>query len=348
MQTKRKTAGLIVVTFLFSLLFICTSATAKTVQLSLSNFFPASHFMNTKVLAQWIAEVQKATQGAVKINNFPGGTLLKAPETYEGVVSGTSDLGNGVFAYNRGRFPVMEGFELPGIYFGSCAATTMVAVEGVEKFKPKELSDTKLMFLYSVGPGSLYSKKKVNTLEDLKGMRIRATGLTAKSIAALGAIPVAMPQPDVYESLSKGVIDGNIGPPEVLKGWKQADVTRFITIMPPVYNSIHYTVMNKTKWASLPEKVRQAIDTVNASFSLKAAQIWDAQQKDEGIDYGLAQGMQLGRLSKEDNDKAMADMHSVLDDYITRMNEKGLPGKEIVAFVKARAKVYSDKYPTGY
>jgi TRAP-type C4-dicarboxylate transport system substrate-binding protein len=348
MQMKRKSVALIVVILLFALFFIGTSATAKTIQLSLSNFYPASHFMNTRVLSQWIAEVEKATEGAVKISNFPGGTLLKAPETYDGIVSGTGDIGNGVFAYTRGRFPVMEGFELPGIYFGSCAATTMVAVEGVEKFQPKELSDTKVMFLYSVGPGSLYSKKKVNALEDLQGMRIRATGLTAKSIAALGATPVAMPQPDVYESLSKGVIDGNIGPPEVLKGWKQADVTRFITIMPPVYNSIQYTVMNKATWESLPEKVRQAIDGVNASYSLKAAQEWDAQQKENGIDYGLAQGMKLDRLSQEDNDKAMALMQPLLDDYIARMNEKGLPGKEIVEFVKARAKIYSEKYPTGY
>ena len=157
-----------------------------------------------------------------------------------------------------------------------------------------------------------------------------------------------MPRPDVYESLSKGVIDGNIGPPEVLKGWKQADVTRFITIMPPVYNSIQYTVMNKATWESLPEKVRQAIDGVNASYSLKAAQEWDAQQKENGIDYGLAQGMKLDRLSQEDNDKAMALMQPLLDDYIARMNEKGLPGKEIVEFVKARAKIYSEKYPTGY
>lgn len=348
MERNRKLLSVAVIAIFLSFFVVVNVASAKTIRLTLSDFFPASHFMNTRLLKQWVAEVEKAADGAVKIDTFPSAALLKPAETYDGIVSGTADIGNGVFAYTRGRFPVMEGFELPGIYFGSCAATTMVAVEGVKKFNPKELSDTKLMFLYSVGPGSLYSKKKINSLNDLKDMRIRATGLTAKSIEALGATPVAMPMNDVYESLSKGVIDGNIGPPEVLKGWKQADVTKFITIMPPVYNSIQYTVMNLDKWNSLPKNVQKAIEGVNEAFSLKAGQIWDSEQKENGIDYGLSQGMKIIRMSDADNEKALALMQPLLDDYIDRMNEKGLPGKEIVDFVKARAAVYSRKFPTGY
>ena len=348
MERQKKILATVVISIFLSLFFIVNTTSAKTIRLTLSDFFPASHFMNTRLLKQWVDEVEKATNGAVKIDTFPGAALLKPAETYDGIVSGTADIGNGVFAYTRGRFPVMEGFELPGIYFGSCTATTMVAVEGVQKFNPKELSDTKLMFLYSVGPGSLYSKKKINSLSDLKGMRIRATGLTAKSIEALDATPVAMPMNDVYESLSKGVIDGNIGPPEVLKGWKQADVTKYITIMPPVYNSIQYTVMNLDKWNRLPKEVQKAIEGVNAEFSMKAGQIWDSEQKENGIDYGLSQGMKIIRLSEAENKKAMTQMQPLLDDYIARMNKKGLPGKEIVDFVKAKAAVYSKKFPTGY
>jgi TRAP-type C4-dicarboxylate transport system substrate-binding protein len=205
------------------------------------------------------------------------------------------------------------------------------------------------MFFYSVGPGSLYSKKKVTSLADLKGMRIRATGLTAKSIEALGAVPVAMPMPEAYEALSKGVVGGNIGPPEILKGWKQAEVTKYITILPPVYNSIQYTVMNLKKWNSLPPDVQKAIEKVNEGFNVKAGQIWDSQMKANGIDYGVDEhGMQIVRLSEADNKKAMQLMQPLLEDYIARMQAKGLPGKEIVDFVKENAAKYSKMYPTGY
>ena len=352
MEKKISISILFIAFVFFSLLGVFSLpavSEAKPITLSLSHFFPPTHFVNTEMVAQWVKEVEEASGGQVKINVFPGGTLLKARETYDGIVSGTGDIGVGVFAYTRGRFPVMEGFELPGIYFGSCTATTMVAVEGVKKFKPKELEDTKLMFFYSVGPGSLYSKKKVTTLADMKGMRIRATGLTAKSIEALGAVPVAMPMPEAYEALSKGVVGGNIGPPEILKGWKQAEVTKYITILPPVYNSIQYCVMNLKKWNSLPPDVRKAIEKVNEGFNVKAGQIWDSQMKANGIDYGVKEhGMQIVRLSEEDNKKAMETMQPLLDDYVARMNKKGLPGKEIVDFVKENAAKYSKMYPTGY
>jgi TRAP-type transport system periplasmic protein len=351
MEKKGILYSVFIFIFLFSFAGAFNAATAEgqTVNLSLSHFFPPTHFVNTEMVRQWVEEVEKASNGYIKINVFPGGTLLKAPETYDGVVSGTADIAVGVFAYTRGRFPVMEGFELPGIYFGSCTATTAVAWEGVKKFRPKELNDTKLMFLYSVGPGSLYSKKKVSTLEDLKGMRIRATGLTAKSIQALGAVPVAMPMPEAYEALSKGVVEGNIGPPEILKGWKQAEVTNYITILPPVYNSIQFVVMNLKKWNSLPGDVQIAIEAINEGFNIRAGQIWDSQMKANGIDYAVNEyGLQIVRLSEADNEKAMALMQPLLDDYIARMDEKGLPGQEIVEFVKERAAKYSKMYPTGY
>ncbi len=352
MENKRPKSFMFVLIVLFSLFFIFGSAAfskAEPVTFSLAHFFPPTHFVNTEMVPQWVDAVEKATGGAVKINVFPGATLLKPAETYDGIVSDTADIGIGVFAYTRGRFPVMEGFELPGIYFGSCTATTMVAKAGVQKFQPKELKDTKLMFLYSVGPGSLYSKKKVTTLADLKGMRIRATGLTAKSIEALGAVPVAMPMNDAYESLAKGVVEGNIGPPEILKGWKQAEVTKYIVILPPVYNSIQYCVMNLKKWNNLPKDVQNAIEKVNEDFFVTASQIWDSQMKANGIDYGVKEyGMEILRLSPEDNEKAMALMQPLLDDYIARMNEKGLPGKEIVDFVKKEAAKYSKMYPAGY
>ncbi|MBW1996430.1 MAG: TRAP transporter substrate-binding protein [Deltaproteobacteria bacterium] len=352
MEKKRSMCLVVVFVFVFSLFGLLGSPTvsaAEKISFSLAHFFPPTHFADTQMMGQWIKEVEIATRGQVKITVYPGGTLLKPKEIYDGVVTGSADIGVGVFAYNRGRFPVMEGFELPGIYFGSCTATALVAEEGVKKFKPKELSDTKLMYFTAAGPGSLYSKKPVRKLSDLKGMRIRATGLTAKSIKALGAVPVAMPMPEAYEALSKGVVDGNIGPPEILKGWKQAEVTKYITILPPVYNALFYCVMNLKKWNSLPPGVRYAIEKVNQSYSLLAGQIWDAQMKENGIDYGVKKhGMKIIRLPDKDYEKATSLLRPIQDEYVEKANKKGLPGRAIVGFVKERAAVYSKWFPAGY
>jgi len=340
-----------VFTFLFSFSGAINTeiAEAKTTSLSFAHIFPASHYQATEVYALWKKEIEAATKGQVKIDLFPVNTLLKSAEMYDGVVSGTADIVSSSMGYTRGRFPLMEAFEFPGIYFGSSTATVAGAWEGYKHFKPKELSDTKVLWLFSAGPGSLYTKKKVNSLAELKGMRIRATGTTAKSIEALGAVPVAMPMADVYEALSKGVVEGQIAPPEVLKGWKQAEVTKYITVLPPVYNSIMYTVMNLKKWNGLPDDVKSAFDKLDEDYSVRAAKVWDSHQVSGGIEYGVKEhGMEIVRWSEKDMKMAMDLMKPLHDDYIARMNAKGLPGKEILDFAKERAAINSKKYPPAF
>ena len=335
--------------FSFSGVFHAETAEGKTVTLSFAFIFPSSHYMGSETIPLWVKEIEKATKGYVKIDLFPVNTLLKSAEMYDGVVSGTADIGHSSMGYTRGRFPVMEAFELPGIYFGTAAATVEGAWEGYKHFKPKELMDTKVMWLMSVGPGSLYTKKRVGSLAEIKGMRIRATGNTAKSIKALGAVPVAMPMPGVYEALSKGVVEGQIGPPEVLKGWKQAEVTKYITNLPPVYNSIMWTAMNLKKWNSLPKEVQTAIESVNDGFSIRAATMWDSQQVSGGIDYGIKEhGMEMVKWPEADMKKALELMHPLLGAYVKRVSEKGFPGQEILDFCKERAAINSKKYPPGY
>ena len=74
------------------------------------------------------------------------------------------------------------------------------------------------MYFHAHGPGVLHSKKPVHTLEDLRGMKIRSYGFNAAMSKALGGVPVAMTQADVYEALQKGVADATFGPSEVLEG----------------------------------------------------------------------------------------------------------------------------------
>ena len=222
----------------------------------------------------------------------------------------------------------------------------MVMKDGFKEFKPAEFNDVKVMYLMAVGPGFLYSRKPVNSLDDIKGMRIRAMGPTADCLKKLGATPIAMTMPEVYEALSKGVLDGQIAPPEVLQAWRQAEVTKYIVAVPPVYASIQYSIMNLDKWNSLPKEIQQAIDKVNEGFYLKAGQIWDSYQK-QAIEFGVKKhGMKIIRLSEEENKKWLAPLESLKDEYIGRANAKGLPGKKILDYVIKKAAIYSKKYPS--
>lgn len=315
------------------------------VELKLAHFFPATHPAETDLIQPWAKAIEEATEGRVKVTSYPGQTLLQADAIYDGVVSGISDLGLSCFSYNRGRFPVLEVFELPGIKYMNSKASSKVAWEGIQQLNPEEVQDTKLMMVFTTGPGDLFTKNPVDNLSDLKGLELRATGLTAKVLKSLGATPIAMAQSEAYESLSKGVVQGNLGPIEVLQGWKQAEVTRYITMTPFLYNNLFYITMNKDVWNSISPKDQQAIEAVNKKYFEEVAMgLWDKQNK-AALAYAVNEnGMKVINLSTEEEAKWIDLVTPVQDEYISQMNEKGLSGQETLNKVKSLAEQYNQEY----
>jgi len=168
------------------------SAQAQTVNLTYSIFFPPTHGQS-KAGEAWAKEIEKRTNGQVKISVFSGGTLSPADQCYDGAVKGISDIGMSCFAYTRGRFPLMEVLDLP-LGYPNGRVATRVANDFFMKFKPKELEGVKVLYIHAHGPGILHTIKSVKTMADLKGMKIRSTGLSAKVVERLGGVPVAMPR----------------------------------------------------------------------------------------------------------------------------------------------------------
>ncbi|MDO0825019.1 TRAP transporter substrate-binding protein [Desulfosporosinus nitroreducens] len=317
---------------------------SQTVELKLAHFFPATHPAEKELVQPWAKAIDTATEGRVKITSYPGQTLLQADAVYDGVVNGIADLGLSCFSYTRGSFPVSEVFELPGIKYANSKAASKVAWEGIKELNPKEVQDTKLMMVFTTGPGDLYTKEPVRALKDLKGLEIRATGLSAKSLAALGAMPVAMAQSEAYEALSKGVVKGNLGPVEVLQGWKQAEVTKYVTFSPFLYNNLFYVTMNLDKWNSLDPKDQKAIETVNQKFFEEVAMsLWD-KQNESALKYAAEKGMEVITLSQEEQNQWISLIKPIQDDFVTQMNQKGQQGQEILDKVKNLADQYNKEY----
>lgn len=322
-----------------------TQNEVKPVELKLAHFWPATHPIETQLVQPWARDIEKATNGRVKITSYPGETLMKAADIYDGVVKGVADVGISCFSYTRGRFPVLEVFELPGITYNTSKAASKVAWDGIQQLNPKEVQDTKLMMVLTTGPGDLYTKNPVKTLEDLKGMEIRATGLSAKTLTALGASPVAMAQSEAYEALSKGVVKGNLGPDEVLQGWKQAEVTKYLTKTPFLYNTLFFITMNTQKWESLGPETQQAILQVNQKyFDEVAIGLWD-MQNEAALKYAVEQkGMQVIDLDAAERDRWVQLVQPIQKEYADKMTQQGQNGQEILDKVKALSDKYNQQY----
>ncbi|MFO7559588.1 MAG: TRAP transporter substrate-binding protein [Desulfobacterales bacterium] len=312
----------------FQLVAFSAAEAADTVNLSYSIFFPASHGQ-CQAGMDWAKEIEKRTDGKVKITVFPGGTLTAANQCFDGVVKGISDIGMSCFAYSRGRFPVMEAVDLPLGYPDGMVATR-VANEFYKKIKPEELSGVKVLYIHAHGPGLLHTKTPVKTLDDMKKMKIRSTGLSAKVVEALGGVPVAMPQGSTYESLQKGVVEGTFGPMEVLKGWRQAEVIKHTTDCSVVgYTTAMFVVMNLDKWNALPADTQKILSDVSDEWIDVHGKTWNEVDLN-GREYTLGLKNTIIELSKEENARWKNAVSPVIEDYKKEVGKKGLSGKQYV------------------
>jgi len=308
-------------------------ADVKAVELSYSIFFPAMH-SQYKTAESWAREVERRSGGRVKISLFPGGTLTKAPQAYDGVVNGISDIGMSCLAYTRGKFPLLEGLDLP-LGYPDGAAATRIANLMVEKYKPAELKQVHVLYFHGHGPGILATRKPVAKLEDMAGLKVRATGLSAKIVESLGGVPVAMDQGATYEALQKGVADATLCPMETLKGWKQGEVIKSVTDTSAIgYTTAMFVVMNQKKWDALPADVQKVFSEVSAEWVTEHGKAWNASDA-EALAYVKELGHPITTLEAAEEQRWVAKVKPILDEYVEAATAAGLPGKEFLADVQA-------------
>lgn len=309
------------------------TAPSTPIKLTYSIFFPPTH-VQCIAATNWAKEIENRTQGRVQITVFPAGSLTKADMCYEGVTKGISDIGMSCFAYTRGRFPLLEGLDLPLGYPNGVTATR-IANAMVAKYQPAELKDVQLLYVHAHGPGILASKKPVRSLDDLKGMKIRATGLSAQIVSSLGGTPVAMSQPETYEALQRGVVEATFCPIETLKGWKQGECIQYTIDSSAIgYTTAMFVVMNKDKWAQLPPDIQQVFTAVSQEWATKHGQAWDQADQD-----GRAFVTELKReqisLPEAEQQRWKDAVKPVLDDFVKRCKEKNLPGEEMLKDIQS-------------
>ena len=317
----------------------------ETFTFNFSQFVPETHPVTQQCQA-WARQIEIRSMGTVKFKHYPASTLLKPEDTWDGVVKGVADIGNSVFAYSAGRFPVMSTLDLPLPYVSALHAATS-AVAFYKKMQPEETKSAKVLYVFAHGPGFLHTNKPIDKLEDLKGLRIRATGMTAKLVSALGCVPVAMPQTEVYNALKKNIVDGNITVYEPLKSLNQASVIKYTIETPATaFTAGFYTVMNLEKWNSLPAHIKHIFEEVSEEAPAMMGKTWDdydviAKQ------YSLSLGNKVIKLSDQETERWQKAVEPVRQEYAKLLTEKGLKGEEIVnaaqAVIREQAKLLYGK-----
>lgn len=234
-------------------------AAQQPVKLKFAVFSPDTERLYNTVKKPWVEAVNKASGGAIQIELYPNGALGRAPQQQaQMVIDGVADIGFIVPPFTPGRFPDTEVIELPGL-FKDLAEGTRVYTNLVRNGAIKDYGDYYPIAMWGTPPFSLHSNFPINSVKDLKGKRVRGSGvIQIESLKALGAVTVGMPPTEVPEALSRRTIDASTSQPAVLYDFGLDRVT-----------SHHYfirlgavplaVVMNRKVFDGLPKAGQDAI-----------------------------------------------------------------------------------------
>jgi TRAP-type C4-dicarboxylate transport system substrate-binding protein len=311
-----------------------TPATAAEADMNFAHFMPAGSWQNTDLFTGWAEAVKEQSGGRINVTIFPAQTLGKAPAGYDNAKNGVVDIAWTVQGYTAGRFPLSQIVELPGLFetaeVGSCAFQKLYDSGALDQ----EYAETRVLFVHTHGQGHLHTKgKAVTTLADLKGLKIRRpTAVIGKLLAELGAEPVGMPAPEIYEAMQRGTIDGYMLPWEAVKGFRLDEVSDQHTEF-GFYSLAFVQTMNKARYESLPADLKQVIDDNSGmKWALAAGRGFDKGDA-AGIETALASGT-LNRIEGAELAEWQAAADRTTAGYLKELDDQGLPGTGTYAKVK--------------
>jgi TRAP-type C4-dicarboxylate transport system substrate-binding protein len=317
------------------------SAWAQEVTLKVHHFLSPNATSQKLFLGPWCEKIAKESNNRIKCQIYPamqlGGT---PPQLFDQAKDGVADIVWTVPTYQAGRFAKSEVFELPFMTKTS-EGGSRAFWEYLQRYSLDEFKGTKILMAHVHDGAELhFASKQVKTLEDLKGLKVRApTRIGTRMISALGMTPIQMPAPQVPESIAKGVVDGASLPWEVVPALKVNEVTKSHTEtgqnQRKMSNTIFVVAMNEAKYNSLPADLKKVIDANSgAEASVWAGKVWDSTIA-PGRKSATDRGNTVNVLTPAEYARWVKATDSVAQDWVKDVTAKGNDGNKLLSAAKA-------------
>ena len=210
--------------------------------------------------AKYFAEqVNKLTGGRVEIQVFTGGELVGSANILKAVRNGMIDIGHGMGHHFTERKTGLLESGLPMSWMSAVEADVLYERRGLKKLFGDDYAKLGVVYLGPTwaAPYHTLSKRPIRSLDEMRKMKIRAVGATAKMLSAVGVNVVNLPPEDIYMALTTGQIDGVVyGSAAEYKETKFYEVAGWLNVTPLIDPITDTLIINKKLWESLPEDIR--------------------------------------------------------------------------------------------
>jgi TRAP-type C4-dicarboxylate transport system substrate-binding protein len=306
-------------------------AVAQSINLKFASWVPQHDTMNYAPNL-WMKELEKQTNGKVKVTPFYSESLGKAANSLDMLKTGICDLALMPTGLLSKHFPVMDILSLPGFVTDRVIGTEILYKLLEQGLLTKELSGFKPIVLQAHDPFYVvFNKKKVAKIEEFKGMKIRYGSVTIRAaLEALNATPVNIPPAELFHALNSGILDGSTLSPGYLVTSKIYESSKYL-LWEPFSCGANIVLMSQKTWDSLPKDVQKIIDELN----LKAKDWYIEEGKRQDIDALKtikAAGLDIYNFSADDQKRFEKLMQPVIAQWITDV--PSFPRKEAIEVAK--------------
>lgn len=315
------------------------AALAQEVTLRVHQFLPAQAPIPSQAIASWAEAVETQSDGRIEVEMYPAMQLGGTPDSlFSQAEDGVVDVVWTVLGYTPGRFPKSEVFELPFLMTNG-EETSAAFYNYVMENSADEFETVHVLALHTHGPGLFHSKEPINTLEDVRGMKIRGgSRIISNMLSQLGAEPIGMPVPQTTEALSRGVIDATTSPWEVTPSLRIAELVGHHTGFAGdngLYTQTFGFVMNRDSYQSLPEDLRAVID---ANSGLETSKMFGRVMDEAdltGLQIAEDAGNEVVTLSEEETARWKEAAQPTIDQWLSDMEALGEDGEGLLAAARA-------------
>ena len=326
---------------------VLASASAQEVTLRVHTFMPpvanpAKHF-----LTPWAEKINKDSNGRIKVQIFTAMQLGGNPaQLMQQVRDGVVDIIWTLPGFTPGVMVKDEVFELPFLHRNT-KSTVLALQDFIDIHMKKELEPYHVLQVNAHAGTLFMTKEPIHKIEDFKGMKLRTPSRTSAWIVeALNGAPVQVALPELAPMLSKGTVNGSLLTYEIAPAVKMQDLvdnfTTFDGPQPRLGTTVFMFLMNKQKYASLPDDLKKVIDA-NAGRNLSpfAIQVWDMIDQ-EGLKVMQSKPKnKFVTLSAEETARFKKQVQPVFERFRAEVDKTGGNGAKVIADAQALVEKYS-------
>ena len=283
------------------------------------------------MFAEW---AKKATGGRLIIDIAPAGSIVPVPEMFKATSRGMLDFAGQYFGgYHAGQLPETD------IETGLTFAWETMEHAWDAYFNHGLLEEIRKVyaehniFWIPAFPNQIQqigSTFPINSLADIKGKKIRATGVVAEYVKLLGASPVSIPPPEMYMALKLGTVDAAVFGFTALEDMKLKEVWKYIIVSPNCNNLVCSYMISMSAFNALPPDIKEILDK-QAPYAMLADSIRQRLLMDYGVSNAVkSHGLKLVTLSDKETNWVRKEVMKTVWDKVAAKNARNAKLVEIV------------------